>query len=147
VVFILYVWFGVLLIALVLEAVTAGLFSIWFVPPALVAMVLAYFDVPLPLQLVVFFGLSILLIAFSKTIWKKYLSVKPIEPTNTDALIGQTGIVTERIDNIAGVGAVKLEGKVWSARSKDGSVYEPDDLVRILDIQGVKLICEKISNN
>ena len=34
-----YIWLGVLTLALIAEAVTAGLISIWFVPGALVAMI------------------------------------------------------------------------------------------------------------
>ena len=137
-----YVWLVVLVVALVVEAITSGLVSIWFVPPALIAMVLSFFDVPLALQLTVFFGLSILLIAFSKTIWKKYVSAKPPEATNADALIGQSGIVVEAIHNLAGEGAVKVDGKIWSARTADGETAEVGALVKVLKIEGVKLICE-----
>ena len=137
-----YVWLGVLIAAIVVEASTAGLFSIWFVPPALVAMVLAFLNVPLYLQLTVFFGLSILLIVFSRTIWKKYTTARRLVPTNADALIGQIGIVTEDIDNVAAVGAVKINGQVWTARSKSGEPISAQTQVRILAIEGVKLICE-----
>ena len=138
-----YVWLGILIAAIVIEASTAGLFSIWFVPPALIAMVLAFCNVPLFLQITVFLGLSLLLIVFSRTIWKKYTAAKPLIPTNADALIGDLGIVTERIDNIAAVGTVKIRGQVWSARSVDGAPIEADTHVKILAIEGVKLICEK----
>lgn len=138
-----YVWLGVLIAALVLEAVTAGLFSIWFVPSALIAMILAICNVPLYLQLIVFFGLSIILIVLSRTIWKKYTAVKPLEPTNADALIGQIGIVTVAIDNVSAVGEVKINGQHWSARSKGGAPIEKDAHVKVLSIEGVKLICEK----
>lgn len=138
-----YVWLGVLIAAIIVEAMTAGLFSIWFVPPALLSMILAFLDVPMYLQLTVFFGLSILLIVFSKTIWKKYTTIRPLEPTNADALIGQIGIVVEAIDNIAAVGTVKINGQVWTARTNDGLPIEKDARVKVLAIEGVKLICAK----
>ena len=138
-----YVWLGVLIASILLEVMTAGLFSIWFVPPALIAMILAFFNVPLYLQLTVFFGLSILLIVFSRTIWRKYITARPIEPTNADALIGQIGIVIEAIDNVAAVGAVKVNGQVWSARTSNNEAVEVGSHVKILAIEGVKLICEK----
>ncbi len=138
-----YVWLGVLIAAILVEAMTAGLFSIWFVPPALITMILAFFDVPMYLQLTVFFGLSILLIIFSRTIWKKYTTVKPVIPTNADALIGQVGIALETIDNVAAVGTVKVNGQTWSARTQSGETIPANSHVRILAIEGVKLICEK----
>ena len=139
-----YFWLGVLIVALIVEAATAGLLSIWFVPPALVSMLLAFFNVPTYLQVVVFFGLSLLLIVFSRTIWKKYTTFKPIEPTNADALIGKTGIVTSKINNINSVGEVKISGQYWSARSFDGSEIPEDSMVEIVSIEGVKLICKAI---
>ena len=139
-----YLWLGILIVALVVEATTAGLLSIWFVPPALVSMLLAFFNVPTYLQVVVFFGLSLLLIVFSRTIWKKYTTFKPIEPTNADALIGKTGIVTSKINNINSVGEVKISGQYWSARSFDGSEIPEDSMVEIVSIEGVKLICKAI---
>ncbi len=137
-----YIWLGVVIVSLAVEALTAGLLSIWFVPPALVSMVFAFCDVPTYLQVVVFFGLSILLLIFSRTIWKKYTSFKPVESTNADALIGKIGIVTETIDNINGKGSVKVSGQYWSARSFDGTELPENARVEILSIEGVKLVCK-----
>ena len=137
-----YVWLGILILAIIAEAVTAGLVSIWFVPSALAAMILALCNVPVYLQVTVFLGLSIILLIFSRTIWKKYTSFKPVEPTNADALIGQIGIVTEAINNIDASGEVKVNGQHWSARSQNDVPIEKDKHVRILSIEGVKLICE-----
>ena len=106
-------------------------------------MILAIFNVPLYLQITVFLGLSILLIVFSRTIWKKYIAVKPVEPTNMDAIIGKVALVTKSIQNIKGEGEVKVNGMCWSARSKDGSDITVGEKVTIVAIEGVKLICEK----
>lgn len=138
-----YVWLGILILAIIAEVATAGLISIWFVPSALVAMILALCNVPVYLQMTVFFGLSLILLILSRTIWKKYTSVKPIEPTNADALIGQIGVVIELVDNIQATGEVKVNGQHWSARSRSGAPIEKDAHVKILAIEGVKLICEK----
>lgn len=142
-----YIWLCVLIVAIVLEAITVGLVSIWFVPGALVAMILAFFGVPAYLQLTVFLGLSILLLVFSRTIWKKYLQRNPADKTNADALIGQTGIVTADIDNIHEKGEIKISGLYWSARSADGSLIQTDSIVEVLSIEGVKLICREIEQN
>lgn len=138
-----YLWLLILVGAIVVEVMTAGLVSIWFVPAALVAMVLAFFNVPFYLQVVVFLGLSLILIVLSRTIWKKYTSVKPLEPTNTDVLMGQLAVVTETIDNVNALGEVKINGQRWSARSTDGSIIENGETVKVISIEGVKLICQK----
>ena len=139
-----YFWLGILILAMAVEAMTAGLVSIWFVPAALVSMILALFNVPLYLQVVVFLGLSLIFIVLSRTIWKKYTSIKPLEPTNTDVLIDKVAIVTEKIDNINSVGEIKVNGQRWSARSVDGETIEVGEKVKVLSIEGVKIICELI---
>ena len=60
--------------------------------------------------------------------------------TNYESLIGETARVTERIDNFAQTGAALADGKEWTARTEDGSVIEKDSRVRILAVEGVKLI-------
>lgn len=138
-----YVWLGILIFAIVFEVAVPGLISIWFVPSALVAMLLVFFKVPVYLQIMVFLGISLILLVLSRTIWKSYLAPKNAEPTNADALIGKIGIVTEAIDNVDAVGEVKVNGQHWSARSKNGENIEKGVNVKILSIEGVKLICEK----
>ena len=63
-----------------------------------------------------------------------------VQPTNLDMCIGQQALVTERISNLDGTGQAKLRGTVWTARSSDGAVIEPGALVKVLSIEGVKLI-------
>ena len=58
-------------------------------------------------------------------------------------MLGGTARVTERIDNALPSGAVYIDGKTWTARSDDGSIIEPDTAVRILRMEGVKLIVQK----
>ena len=139
----IYVWLGVVVMAIAAEAATADLIAIWIIPSALVSLILAVIDVPLWLQVVVFIVLVVAFLALSKTFLRKYLKKRPNEITNADALIGQTAIVTENLDNLAQSGAVRVNGLEWSARSVDDSIkLEKGTLVVIRRINGVKLICE-----
>ena len=70
----------------------------------------------------------------------KKLRVQKNEPTNADRVIGQTGIVTEEINPIDGLGEVKVDGKRWSAKSSDGKIIPEGTIVKIEEISGVKLI-------
>jgi membrane protein implicated in regulation of membrane protease activity len=56
-------------------------------------------------------------------------------------------VVTEPIDSIAGTGEVKVDGKRWSARMEDGKTAEIGARVRVLRIEGVKLICSLDENS
>lgn len=135
------VWFILFVIFVAAEIVTAGaLVSIWFCFGALAAMFAAMAGMSFTIQMVIFIAVSVVLLIFTKPFAKKLLNGK-IEATNAPALIGKYGIVTEEINNIEAVGAVKIDGKIWTARSSDErEIIKEGAEVKILDIQGVKLI-------
>ena len=136
-----YTWIALLIAGLIFEALTANLVFIWFLPGTLIAMILAFCSVPVPIQLVVF-ALSGLVLLFATRPLSQRLKKRGGEVrTNKDALIGQTGLVTEEICNIRETGEVKLGGLRWSARTAvEGAVIPKGTQVEILDIKGVKLI-------
>ncbi len=135
------VWFILFVIFVAAEIVTAGaLVSIWFCFGALAAMFAALAGMSFTIQMVIFIAVSVVLLIFTKPFAKKLLNGR-IEATNAPALIGKYGIVTEEINNIEAVGAVKIDGKIWTARSSDErEIIKEGAEVKILDIQGVKLI-------
>ncbi len=140
--FVPYYWLGVIVAAVVIEALTVGLVSLWFVPGALVAMILAFFNVPIAVQIIVFLVLAGTGIVLARTVFRKQFFREKTESTNVDAIIGKRGIVSERIDNLSGCGQVKVGGQVWSARSLDPDIlFEPGEVVTVVAVEGVKLIC------
>ena len=138
-----WAWLGVTIAAIVIEASTLALVAVWFIPSALISLVLSLLRLPLWLQVPVFLALSVAQMIFLKPFMKKVLKIR-YSPTNADTVIGKTGTVIEKIDNIAGTGAVKADGKVWTARSSDDSItIDEGSLVCAVEIRGVKLICKK----
>ena len=143
-----YIWAAVILVAIYVESVTADLVTIWFIPSAIIALIMSLlpFNIAVWLQVLVFFALAIILVTLSTTIFKKSLKRSPIVPTNLDLIIGKQAVVTETINNIEGKGAVKVGGKEWSAITEQNSlIIEKNELVTIKEIRGVKLVC--IQNN
>lgn len=135
-------WLAVMIVLLIIEGVVPGLVSVWFAVGALAAMLSALFEAPFWLQTVWFLIVSIASLCLTRPLVKKYVNSK-VQPTNADALIGKECIVTESIDNIAGEGAVKISGQVWTARSTDDSVkIAQGKIVTVKEIRGVKLIVE-----
>ena len=132
-------WSIAIFLFVILEAATAGLSSIWFALGSLAALISSLLGAPLWLQIVVFSVLSLVTLALTRPLAMKYINSKS-QPTNADRLIGTTGIVTETIDNIAATGTVSANGRLWTARSASGSSIEPQTLVTIEKIDGVKLI-------
>lgn len=136
------IWIAAIIIFGVAEAATAGLTSIWFVLGGVAGLIAAVCGGPVWLQAGLFFAVSIAALAFTRPLVVKLMK-KDIKPTNADRVLNNVGRVTERIDNALPSGAVYIDGKTWTARSADGEVIEPDAAVRILRMEGVKLIVQK----
>lgn len=136
------IWIAAIIIFGVAEAATAGLTSIWFVLGGVAGLIAAVCGGPVWLQVGLFFAVSIAALAFTRPLVVKLMK-KDIKPTNADRVLNNVGRVTERIDNALPSGAVYIDGKTWTARSADGEVIELDAAVRILRMEGVKLIVQK----
>lgn len=127
----------------ILEIATAGFLVFWLGVGAILAMILSFFVDNVILQITVFAVSSIILIVLTKPLVKKFVDKKTI-PTNIDSIIGKEGIVIETIDSVKGVGQVKLNGEVWSAKSfVENTVIEKDTKVIVKEITGVKLVVEE----
>lgn len=133
------IWLIVLVVCLVIEISTLGLASIWFAGGALLAMIIALIDGPLWLQILVFLVTSIVLLIFTRPVATKYFN-KNRTKTNVDSVVGKQAIVTEKIDNLQGMGRIVTGGMEWTARSLDESVIEEGCVVTIEKIEGVKAI-------
>lgn len=136
-------WVAALVVFLIVEAVTAGLVSIWFVFGSLVALICAALGAAVWLQIFWFVIVSVATLVLTRPLVKRYVDSRSVA-TNADRSIGRTAVVTERIDNLAATGAVKLDGVVWTARSTDDAVaIETRERVTVRAIEGVKLIVER----
>ncbi len=133
------VWIAAAAIFLIIEAVTAAMNSIWFVAGSLAALIAAVLGAPIWVQTLLFIAVSGVCFAILYPRLKRLLK-KDRQPTNADMAIGQECVVTQRIDNLAGTGAVSVGGKTWTARSADGQTIELGAVVTAVSIQGVKLI-------
>ena len=139
-------WAAVIVLALIIEASTAEMVSIWFVPGAVAALVLAIWVDIFWVQLLVFLAISAMMLMIARRYGKKHPKVENGEELNAEAIIGATGVVHELIDNIQGTGSVKVGPLEWTARSVSDSVTIPEGTVVVVrELSGVKLICEAVN--
>ncbi len=137
------IWFGLLILFTIGEAVTVGLTSVWFAGGSLAALICALLGGPLWLQIVLFILISALCLMAIRPLARKYLDSK-VEPTNADRIIGTEAVVTEDINNLQGTGAVRIGGITWSARSESDAPIATGTLIRVLRIEGVKVYVEEV---
>lgn len=138
------VWAVFAVAFVVVEGVTASLVAVWFAVGALAAMVCALLGASLPVQLVVFFVVSLLVLVGLRPFAKKVLKVRQV-PTNADSLIGKVGVVTEEIDGVSSAGRVKIQGSNWMAVSGETQPILPGASVNVLRIEGAKLVVEPVA--
>ncbi len=135
----IWIWLAAMIVFMIIEAATMGLTSIWFALGALAALISAAVHAPIWLQAVWFIVVSGAALWLTRPLAKKYINARSVR-TNADRVLGQTGTVTQRVDNRAPSGLVKTCGKVWTARSDSGEPIEEGAEVKVLRIEGVKLM-------
>lgn len=133
-----YIWLGLMIVLIVIEAATVSLTTIWLAGGALAALVLALFKLPLWLQITAFLVVSIIMIIFTRPVAVKYLKVGT-QKTNTEALLGTNGLVIMDITE-HDAGQVKVKGQVWTAISQSGESIPVGTEVVVIAIEGVKLV-------
>ena len=139
-----YIWLALVIAFALLEAMTSQMVSIWFSSGALLALVAALFDVELSIQIAVFIVSTLILLFATRPLVKKFVNVKKV-PTNIDAVIGKTGLVTITIDNDRGEGQIKLQGIEWTARSENGTNVAEGTKVLVERVEGVKLFVSEVA--
>lgn len=137
------IWLVAMVVFGIAEAATVSMVSLWFVGGSLAAMIAQLAGAGVWVQVIVFVVVSAVLLAGLRPFVKKFVSPKRTA-TNTDALLGREAVVTEPIDNLRATGALKLDGKEWTARSEAGDSLQAGTVVKIVRIEGVKLYVEPV---
>lgn len=74
-------WLSIIIVLSVVELITSQLVSIWFVIAAVITLIVSLFCDSLLIQVIVFVGLTLILLALMRPILKKAMSLKK-EDTN-----------------------------------------------------------------
>lgn len=138
------VWLGVFLVALIIEAVSEALLSIWFAVGALVCLGISFIPgCPLWVQIVVFLVVSLITFLTLRPFFSKILKRK-ITRTNSDSLVG-TRIVILKDGDSQDPAEVSLRGLSWAAIPlKEGDKLTRGMIATIVAIDGNKLIVEPV---
>lgn len=133
-------WLIIIFILIVAEVSTVNLVSIWFIASGIVSMIISIFYDNFFVQFAIFVILGIILLLTTRKFLEKLMKAKEDTKTNLDRIIGSTAIVTEAISKNE-VGEAKVEGKRWSAISKEELSVGEEVIIEKID--GVKLIVRK----
>jgi hypothetical protein len=131
------------IILVVMEFLTMGLTTIWFAIGALTAFFASLFGASFWIQIILFLVVSLVVLVIYRPLAVKYVNSRRTK-TNVDDLVGKEAKVTEKIDNLNQTGRVVLNGMDWSARTTIGGTIDVDTIVKVVEVQGVKLIVEPV---
>jgi membrane protein implicated in regulation of membrane protease activity len=119
------------------EIATLGFFLAPFAGGAAVAAVVSAAGVPFVGALAVFLLVSVVLLGALRPLARSHRRMPPQIRTGTAALVGKSATVLERIANNEGVGCVRIDGEVWTARAfMEDETFEAGTRVQVVEIRG-----------
>jgi membrane protein implicated in regulation of membrane protease activity len=119
------------------EMLTTGFFLASFAFGAALAAIVDAAGAPELAAWIVFVVASLATLVFIRPVAMSHMRMPPQLRTGAAALVGRSAVVLERIANHEGVGCVKIDGEIWTARSlDDDQVIEPGTRVEVVQIKG-----------
>lgn len=135
-------WLAAAVLFSIIEALTLGLWTIWFAISAVVMIFISLLPVSVLGQFLGFALLSFVLLLVTKPLVHKKLQAHK-EETNAASLVGKKVFTLSPITPTA-KGEVKVNGLTWAAASVDGSEIAQNTACIIERIEGVTLILREL---
>jgi len=138
------IWLSVFVIAIIVEALTSGLASIWFAIGAIVALIISFIPgVEWWIEIIVFVVVSGLMLLCLRPLANRLLK-RDVINSNIDEIAGKKGIMVKAYDEFSR-GEVKINDVIWTAVSADEkeAISEGTKVV-VVAVDGNKLIVRPI---
>jgi len=137
------------IVLIILEIFTMTFITLWFGIATIIAAVPVYFEFSVN-SVIGIYAISLLLLFIYGRKMIKFFGAGEDDPTKTNltktstaGYAGSIGIVTKKIGESGTPGRVYVDNEDWSAVSANGKEIERDEQVRVIKIDGVKIIVEK----
>ena len=142
--FMVWIWLSVVIISLIIELSTTQLVSIWFTLSGAISLGLSFIpSFPWWAQVLVFAVLSVVSFFTLRPVLMKWVNKRGRETdTNLDLIKGMYVRMLTQAD-FDNLGTAKIGDVVWNVKSKDAQILDEGEIVKIVAIEGNKLIAEK----
>ena len=142
--FMIFVWLGIFIIAILAEILTVELVSVWFAGAAFIAFILSWIPgIPYWGEIISFVLASALLLFCLRPLTIKLLTRKEVK-SNIEELIGKKAKVVKKISELNN-GEIIINGVTWTAVSSEPTIeINEGDIIKIVAINGNKIIVKKI---
>lgn len=141
--YMLWIWLSIFVLAVVFEAMTQDLVSIWFSIAALVTLCICN-TIPYYIEIVIFCVLSLVTLLLTRPLVKRIMD-RAVRHTNVDEIIGKRVVMLKKVTKYE-VGEAKINGLIYSVALPEDVNYEieKDEIVEIIAIRGNKVIVRAI---
>ena len=137
-------WMYAAVLFFIIEVFTPGFIVACLGLGSLVAAITAYMGYNIDAQFIAFSASTLIsLFLIRPLLYKKGEKQDKIK-TNTEALIGRVGNVSETIDNSSKSGRVLIDGDQWKALSHNNEIIELNDQVEVISIDSTIITVKKI---
>lgn len=142
--YMIFVWLGIFIIAILVEILTVELVSVWFAGGAFIAFILSWIPgIPYWGEIISFVLASALLLFCLRPLTTKLLTRKEVK-SNIEELIGKKAKVVKKISELNN-GEIIINGVTWTAVSSEPTIeINEGDIIKIVAINGNKIIVKKI---
>jgi membrane protein implicated in regulation of membrane protease activity len=115
-------------------------FLLPFAIGAAVAALLAFLDVSVVIQFIVFVGISLGSLALLRPVARRLDRDEPTEGIGAKRLIGERALVLEAIPGHHDSGLVRVGREEWKAETSDGSPIPEGTTVKIVEVRGTRVV-------
>ncbi len=146
--YMIWIWLGIFVFTLIVEAITLDFVSIWFSIASLLTMFVSMFDgVPFWAEIIIFSVISVAALLCTRPLVKR-LTDRSHRKTNADDFVGKRVKAVTDITKFD-AGTVKLNGIEYTAiLMEDSETTIPvDSIVEVVALKGNKVIVKEIETN
>lgn len=137
------VWLIFAVAALIIEASTEAIVSIWFCVGAIISFAVSFIPgVPYWGEIIIFVGISLISFFAMRPFIKKWTAKKEKTRGYIDNLVGKKGIVLTKVDSLQS-GEIEVNGMTWTASTLTNETFEEGEVARVVSVAGNKLFIDK----
>ncbi len=133
--YISWIWVGIFVVLVVIEAATQGLTTIWGAASALIMVFISQTGMNIGWQILLFLVMTLVFVVTTRPVLVKKLKVGN-NRTNVDTMIGEEVIVTKAISTFEKGEARSKNGVIWSVTSTDGTDIGEGAVCTVQSVEG-----------
>ena len=140
--YISWIWVGIFVVLVIIEAATQGLTTVWGAVSALIMVFVSQTGMSIGWQILLFLAITLGLVLTTRPIFVKKLKVGR-NRTNVDTMIGDEIIVTKAVRRFEKGEGRSRNGVIWSVTSTDGTDIEEGAVCTVQSVEGNTLTIER----